>query len=182
MVTAWTLSSVFFTALPLLSAGQCIVTIAGPLSVEGTPATAQQFVTVTSVAVDQVNGGYVVADNGGHTLRRVWPNGTMTTFLGNWKLSGASADGATDGNNTLLNAPSAVIPDNAGGFYFCDRSNNVVRRLYVNGTLVRVAGNTTARFTPSPDGDGPATTVTLNFPGALSLDSSGGLWIADSGK
>lgn len=182
MARAAILAGLVFARLPLLSTGQCIVTIAGPLSIEGTPATAQQLSGPTGVAVDVLNGGYVISDNSGHTLRRVWSNGTMTTILGTWRLNGAGVDGEAGINGTLLNGPGAIIPDGAGGFYFCDRGNNVVRRLLANGTVVRVAGNTTGRFTPSPNGDGPATSVSLNFPGALSLDSDGGLWIADSSR
>lgn len=102
----------------------------------------------------------------------------MTTILGVWRASGAASDGPIS-NTTLLNTPTGVISDNAGGYYFCDRSNAVVKRLFANGTLVRVAGNTTARFLAQ---DGPATTIPLTGPTFLFLESSGGLWISDQSK
>ena len=165
-------------ASPQHTVGQCIVTVVGPLSIEGTPATTQQISNPYGVAVDETNGGYVIADATGHTLRHTWPNGSMTTILGVWRQSGVAPDGPVS-SSTLLSTPTSVITDRAGGYIFCDRANAVVRRLYANGAMVRVAGNLTGRFFPQ---DGPATSIPLTSPSFLSLESSGGLWISDQGK
>ena len=159
--------------------GQCIVTVAGTITaIDGVPATTQQLVGPYGVAVDTLYGGYVITEINGHTLRRIWPNGTTTTMLGIWRGSGAAADGPVS-NLTMLSNPSGIIPDGNDGYYIADRGNNVIRRLYANGTLIRIAGNTSGRFT---SGDGPATSGTLNAPNFLSLDSSGGLWITEQSK
>jgi hypothetical protein len=160
---------------------QCIVTIAGPLSIEGSPATTQQLAGAYGAVADPINGGYIVSDQDGNTLRRIWRNGTMTTITGIWRNGGVSADGAILSNSTLLNNPSGIIADGAGGFLLADRNNALVWRLQPNGTLRRFAGNTSARFIQGTAGDGLATSVTLVGPSGLSLDpSNGGVWIADT--
>lgn len=127
--------------------------------------------------MDDTNGGYVFSDAAGHTLRHTWPNGSMTTILGVWRASGVASDGPVS-STTLLNSPTSVITDGDGGYIFCDRGNAAVRRLYSNGTMVRIAGNLTVRFSGI---DGPATATPLTAPSFLSLESSGGLWISDQG-
>jgi hypothetical protein len=162
-----------------LSLGQCVVTVVGPVSIEGSPATSQQLVAPYGATVDSINGGYLITDLNGHTVRRVWSNGTMTTVVGRYRIAGSAIDGPTS-NATLLNSPAGIVEDGSGGFYFCDRANHVVRRFYANGTMIIVAGNTTARFTP---GDGPGTSATLNVPSMLSRDPSRGtLWIVEQSK
>jgi hypothetical protein len=172
-----------FVFLPRRIHAQCIVTIAGPLSIDGSPATTQQISAAVSAAADPLNGGYVVSDNGGHTLRRVFSNGTMTTITGTWRLTGTAVNGANIGSTTLISAPASIISDGSSGFYFSDRGNSLVWRLFSNGTMRRFAGNTTSRFTPGTAGDGKATSVTLNSPFGLANDLiKGGIWIADTLK
>lgn len=180
MLVALTLSlAVLNYARP--AAAQCIVTVAGPLSIDGTPATAQQLAAAYSAVADPANGGYIVSDFAGSTLRRIWPNGTMTTITGIWRNPGLSANGAVVGNTSLLNGPAGIISDGNNGYLFAERGNALVWRLHSNGTLRRFAGNASNRFIPGPAGDGPATTVTLVGPTGLSLDSrNGGVWIADT--
>jgi hypothetical protein len=162
------------------TAAQCIVTVAGPLSIEGSPATAQQIAGAYGVVADPARGGYLVTDFTGNTLRSIWPNGTMTTLSGMWRNGGLAQDRAVLSNATLLNGPAGIISDGGGGFLFSDRTNALVWRLLSNGTLRRFAGNSTPRFVPGAEGDGVATNVTLVGPSGLSLDPNGGVWIADT--
>lgn len=164
-----------------LASAQCIVTVAGPLSIDGSPATTQQISAAYSAVADPANGGYIIPDNGGHTLRRIWPNQTMTTITGSWRNAGLAADGAILSGTTYLNSPSGIISDGAGGFFLADNRNALVWRLLSNGTLRRFAGNTTSRFIAGSVGDGIATAVSLVGPNGLALESSnGGVWIADT--
>jgi hypothetical protein len=161
-----------------LSHGQCIVTVVGPVSVEGSPATAQQLAGPYGATAAH-DGGYMITDGSGHTIRRLWPNGTMSTVVGTWRLSGYSPVDGMANASMLLNTPAGIIQDGSNGYYFCDRGNSVVRRIFSNGTMVRVAGNSSARFIP---GNGPALDATLNQPSFLSLEPSGRLWISDMSK
>ena len=163
------------------SAAQCVVTIAGPISVEGSPATTQTLSGVFGIATDGAQG-YYIADNGANRITRLFPNGSMVTAMGFNRNSGGSAGDGLPGTQATVNGVSLIAPDGAGGIYLADKNNNLVRRLLSNGTVMRVAGNLTAGWT----GDGgTATLATLRGPVGVAWDNvtaGGGLWISDTNK
>lgn len=67
--------------------------------------------------------------------------------------------------------------DSSGNLVFCDRSNNLIRRIRPDGTLETVAGTGATGF--SGDG-GPALNARLNSPGYPRFDSRGNLYFADA--
>jgi sugar lactone lactonase YvrE len=69
--------------------------------------------------------------------------------------------------------------DASGYLYIADSGNNVIKKIDIQDTYIMttVAGTGTAGF--SGDG-GPATSAKLNYPGAIALDSSNNLYIADT--
>src|SRR5690606_15736800 len=78
-----------------------------------------------------------------------------------------------------LQNPAAIAVDGPGNLYISDRSNHRVRRVDSGtGTITTVAGNGTASST----GDGgAATAASINFPGAMAIDSAGDVYVADEG-
>jgi len=104
----------------------------------------------------------------------------------------SDGDAALD---TALKAPTGLASDAAGNIYFSDTWNNVVRKLGVNGIVTTVAGDGTNdaydynldRMIKLPlgmyGGDGDdATLAQLNLPTGLAVDSTGNLYIADTGN
>lgn len=163
-----------------LAAAQCIVTIGGPISVGGSPATSQQFVSPFGVASDG-SGGWYISDTAGQVLRRALANGTMSVVLGT-PLRAATVPLLGEGGpgtSTFLLSPYNLGSDGAGGVFVADQGQHIIRRLCANGTSLRVAGNTTSGS--SGDG-GLAIYARLNFSAGVAGDPSGGVWIADSGK
>jgi NHL repeat len=80
-----------------------------------------------------------------------------------------------------LNFPAGVAVDTAGNVYIGDASDNEVRRVAVDGTIVRIAGDGTRCSNPASCGDGgAATSAQFAFPSGLALDSQGSLYVADS--
>ncbi len=162
-----------------VSTGGTISTVAGTgtpgFSGDNGPASNAQLSYPNAVAVD-ASGFLYIADTGNQRVRKV-VNGTINTIAGNG-TSGYSGDGGS-AVNANLNAPSGLVVDNAGDVYIADFGNQVVREVSVSGTISTIAGNGTQGY--SGDG-GNATAAQLNGPLGLALDSSGNLYIADSGN
>lgn len=128
------------------------------------------------VSVDG-GGNLYVADTANNQIRRIdAAAGTVTTVAANGLLS--------SGVNTLLNQPVSVLVDPHGNLYIADTGNHIVRFVSMDtGIVTTVAGSAAVTiFDPSHLGDGgPATLAELDAPAALTLDSAGNLYIADSG-
>jgi hypothetical protein len=105
-------------------------------------------------------GGFLIADAGNSSIRRVAADGTITTVA------------------SQLASPHAVAALSDGGFLVADTNANRVVRVSSTGTATTVAGTGTAGF--SGDG-GPAATATLNQPKALAvLPDQSGFLVGDS--
>src|ERR1035437_6377065 len=157
--------------------GGTITTVAGNgayrFSGDGGPATSAWLNIPEAVAVDSA-GNLYIADLDNYRVRKV-THGTITTVAGNGS-PGFSGDG---GPATLasLSQPTGVAVDSAGNLYIADPNNQRVRKVS-GGTITTVAGNGNASGGFSGDG-GPATSASLDNPGAVAVDSTGNLYIAD---
>jgi hypothetical protein len=130
-----------------------------------------------SGAVVDSSGNIFIADMSNNRIRKVGTNGIITTTAGNG-TNGYSGDGGPATNASLAN-PIGVVFDAFGNLFIGDYQNNRVRKVDTNGMITTVAGNGTNGY--SGDG-GVATNASLSNPAGLALDSSGNLYIADSGN
>jgi sugar lactone lactonase YvrE len=111
-------------------------------------------------------------------IRRVSPNGTITTVAGNG-ASGYSGDGgpATQAQlGSQLNYPVGLAVDKDRNLFIGDGDNNRIRMVSADGTITTVAGTGVAGY--SGDG-GPATSAELSGPSSLAVDGAGNLYVAD---
>jgi uncharacterized protein (TIGR03437 family) len=160
-----------------ISPAGIVSTLAGTgtagFSGDGGPAAAAQLNLPYGLAVDLA--GYVyVADLGNSRVRRIAPDGTISTFAGNGTAgSGGDGGAATDAR---LMQPRNVAADSIGNLYISEFGAHRVRRVTPDGRIATVAGTGLPGF----NGDGPAGSVLLNSPAGLALDSTGALLIADS--
>ena len=101
-------------------------------------------------------------------------NNVIATVAGGYSGDGGQA--AVASFNTL----GDVAVDSAGNFYVVDTYGHRIRKVSVaTGVITTVAGSGLSGF--SGDG-GLAVSASLNFPRAVEVDSSGNLYIADSGN
>ena len=122
----------------------------------------------SAVAINGIHGEVAVVSE---------PNsGILTTVAGNG-TPGYSGDGGA-ATNAQLNNPDGLAIDSAGTLYIADSGNNVVRKVTSSGTISTFAGGGTGGCGYS----GPATDAQLVSPAGLAIDSSGNLYIADSGN
>lgn len=129
-----------------------------------------------AVAADAA-GNLYVADTGNHRVRRISPDGVITTFAGSGQL-GYAGDGG-QATAAALNTPRGLAVDAAGNVYIADTNNHCVRKVTPDGIITTVAGNGLPDF--SGDG-GQATAASLREPTGLFPDRSGNLYIADTGN
>jgi sugar lactone lactonase YvrE len=160
---------------------------------DGGPATAAQLNGPSGVALG-ADGSVYIADSGNNRIRRVAPDGTISTIAGtgttssNLNLPGPcafSGDGGPAAQAQLCE-PAELLFDSAGNLYVTDYGNRRVRVISPGGVITTVAGYGQipgAVLGPlPPDGDGgPAIHGTFNYPGATVFDSAGNLYVSDSG-
>jgi uncharacterized protein (TIGR03437 family) len=126
------------------------------------------------VTVDAAGNFYFTSLN---CVFKVDGSGTLTRVAGNSR-GGYSGDGGP-ATEAQLNAPAGLAIDAAGDIFIADAGNNVIREVTSNGNIQTVAGNGTQGFS----GDfGVATQAQLHSPSGVAVDTSGNLYIADSGN
>ena len=88
-------------------------------------------------------------------------------------------EASTPARSTPLLLPSGIAYDTAGRLYIAETRGNAIRRVDNSGNMATFAGTGTQGF--SGDG-GQATSAELDSPQGLAVDSSGDVYVADSGN
>jgi hypothetical protein len=114
---------------------------------DGGPATSASLTLPKGVAV-AADGSVLIADAGNNRVRRIAPDGTITTVAGIGK-PGFSGDGGP-AVAAALNEPVDVVPTPDGGFLIADDGNGLVRAVTATGTIETVVGNRTTAREPKP--------------------------------
>ena len=131
-----------------------------------------------AVAVDSSKNVYI-ADQYNCVIRKVDTNNTITTIAGIAGSCGYSGDNGK-GTAAQIYYPQGVGVDSSGNLFIGDAQNCVVRKVVLSSnTITTYAGNHTCGYS----GDsGAATSAELNVVAGVAADSTGNLFIADSGN
>ena len=145
----------------------------------GGPATSASLPSLLGGLAVDTAGNLYIAD-GSSMIRKVTPDGTITTVAGGTS-SGYTGDGGSATQATLSN-PGGVAVDASGNLYIADTANCVIRK--VSGGVITTFAGTNAScglyFGSSGDG-GPATSAQLNLPWGVAVDSGGNIYIGVPG-
>ena len=141
---------------------------------DGGPAKEAQMQNPSAVAVAP-DGSYYIADASNNRIRKVAPDGTITTAAGNgsYYRYGSNGDGGPATQAPLSSARHIAVRTN-GDLYLSD--NYRIRKVGEDGIITTVAGTGTSGF--SGDG-GPATKAQLQSPAGLTVGSDGSLYVRD---
>jgi sugar lactone lactonase YvrE len=168
----------------MISPEGIITTVAGigkdGFAGDGGPATAARVKGPHGVAFDGA-GNLFIADTVNQRIRKVTPDGIITTIAGDGK-EGFAGDGGP-ATAARFNSPQGLAVDLAGNLFIADLFNQRIRKISLDGTITTVAGSGptgTAEGTGAYAGDGgPATEARLNLPVGVAVDTVGNLFIAD---
>jgi glucose/arabinose dehydrogenase len=99
------------------------------------------------------------------------------TVVTTW--AGTSVSGFTNGMGTLarFSSPQGICIDHKGNLYVADTGNNVIRKILATGEVTTFAGTGVAGSQL-----GSATTAQFFGPTGVCLDSTGNVYVADSGN
>ena len=140
---------------------------------DGIPATEARLISLLGVAVDAA-GNVLIADE--YTgVRKVSPDGIISTVAGGGQAWGTAADGGPATSGAIL--PFGVAVDGSGNLPFIDSYGNLIRRVSADGVITTTVAGGPCCF--SGDG-GPAISAQLNDPAGVSVDSGGNVYIADA--
>jgi uncharacterized protein (TIGR03437 family) len=131
------------------------------------------------IAFDSSGVLYIV-DNGNNRIAKYTGTGTnpLTNFAGN-QTTGFSGDGGPAAS-AQLSGPTGIAVDSAGNVYIDDSNNGRIRRISTSGVITTIAGNRGG--CPYTGDGGLATNAGFCAPRGIALDSSGKIYIADSGN
>jgi uncharacterized protein (TIGR03437 family) len=119
-------------------------------------------------------GNLYFADASNHRVRKIAPNGTITTIAGNGR-TGQDGDGGP-ATQASLQSPLFLAFDAQGNLYISDTGNNKVRKVDSSGIITTFAGTGKGAYAGD---DGKAVDAALNYPTGIAVDAAGNVFIAE---
>ncbi len=133
------------------------------------PAATALFSSPSGVAVSL--GWVVVADRNNHRVRRVSPDGVVTTIAG----TGAAGDADGPASAAQLYAPEFLAIDGKGVIFVVEPLRHRIRRIGTDGAVTTFAGSAAGGFT-----DGQGSAAKFSTPQGVAIGLDGALLVADS--
>ncbi len=164
------------SAIRRITPAGVVTTIAGSGfkgSADGT-ANLAAFNQPSGIVLDSA-GNLYVCDTFNDTVRKITPDGVVTTLAGVAGVGGY-ADGPMA--TALFNFPTGIAIDGSGNLFVADTGNEIIRVIKTDGTVISLAG------LPTIAGllDGTGSQAWFNQPEHLGLDSSANLYVTDNGN
>jgi DNA-binding beta-propeller fold protein YncE len=162
------------TTIRKVAIGEGVTTLAGTPGLSGAAdgtGAAARFLAPSGIAVDNANNVYV-ADRSNHTLRKITPDGVVTTLAGTATMGG-NADGT--GAAARFGLPVGMAVDGAGNVYTGESDNAIIRKITPEGVVTTLAGTATMHGTT----DAAGVAARFGSPFGLAIDGAGNLHVAD---
>jgi trimeric autotransporter adhesin len=140
---------------------------------DGGPATAAALNRPQGVAAEP-GGALYIADTFNSRVRKVAPDGTISTLAGTG-ISSFNGDGQPAAS-AALSLPTDVALDSSGRVYIADFGNSRIRRV-ADGQISTAAGSGGGE--PFYEG-GNAASVRLSGPTGVAIDAAGNIYIAEA--
>jgi sugar lactone lactonase YvrE len=142
---------------------------------DGGPAADAQLNTPLGIALDS-DGNLYIADSFNNRIRRVSPDGIITTYAGTGDGSQASPDGEP-ASQTAMTPRDLLWDPPTMSIYVAEGTR--VRRIGSDGTVRTVAGTTDGRIGFEAHPGGLATETAICTPSGIAISKDRSLWIAE---
>ena len=139
---------------------------------DGGPATKALLNSPLALAIDQQNNVFI-SEPVNNRVREILPDGTIITVAG----GGTSLRDGVQATTAAL-TPLDLAFDSKGNLFVTDLAFFSVRKIALDGTISRIAGNGNQSY--AGDG-GPPLSASFALPGGLYIDPSGNLYVSDRG-
>jgi sugar lactone lactonase YvrE len=163
-------------AIRRIDANGAVTTFAGKLGEGGSTdgqGSAARFLSPAGITRDGA-GNLYVTDAQMHVIRKITPDGTVSTLAGFAAFSG-SADGT--GTAARFKNPSAIAVDAGGNLFVADTNNFTIRKVTPQGVVTTIAGIAgTAGHADALIGQ----QATFFGPSGIAVTSLGTVFVADS--
>jgi gliding motility-associated-like protein len=116
------------------------------------------------------SGNVYVADRFNHAIRKITPDGEVSTLAGSGNIGSDNGQGS----EASFYEPWDVCVDEQENVYVADYKNNLIRKITPDGTVSTLAGSGSFGFA-----GGPAGVATFGNPGGIALDKAGNLYVSD---
>jgi len=130
------------------------------------------FYEPTGLAVD-TGGNVYVADYRNSLIRKITPDGQVTTFAGGVKPGNGNGNGVY----ASFNQPTGIAINAAGNIYVADSNNNLIREIDPSGNVTTLAGSGSAGMV-----NGTGTGASFDNPEGVAVDAAGNVYVADYGN
>jgi streptogramin lyase len=145
---------------------------------DGGQATLAKIGNPHSICMDE-QGNLYFSDASGHVIRKIAPDGIISTIAGIYGEMTYSGDGGPT-KEAALSVPSGMCMDKQGNILIAEYGNQIIRKINKAGIISTVAGTPfQAGFTGN---GGPAVDALLFSPTGVCVDREGNIYIVDLGK
>lgn len=143
----------------------------GTLGFANGDAKSAAFSNPMGVAVDS-SGNVYVADSRNNLIRKITPDGIVST------LAGSGKQGARDGRGAAASFffPTALATDANGNVFVADTHNSLIRKITPEGTVTTFAGKPTKIINDIKD------TAGMDHPSGIAVDKNGNVFVSDLNK
>ena len=127
-----------------------------------------QFQIPWGIDVDG-SGNVYVADLVNNAIRKITPDGAVSTLAGS--VNSGDADG--QGTNAQFRGPHDVAVDADGNVFVTDTGNQKIRKISSSGYVTTIAGSSAGY------NDALGTTAQFEYPYGIAVDASGNIYVGD---
>jgi uncharacterized protein (TIGR03437 family) len=145
---------------------------------DGGSAVGAQLNGPAAVAVDS-NGNLYISDSGNNVIRRVTPGQAISTIAGGG-TNVCPGSGSAAGVGLL--DPAGLAVDSQGDLYIADSGHGCVLEITPAGQVSTIAGGSASVSDVFLSDQTTANSTTLYLPEGVAVDSSGNVYIADTGN